>query len=167
MSNRAVEELEQWATVMGDQQINDFALLLKAGTPGVVTDLTPEEAEAVAELHERIQPEIRKCYQNAQRALLRCDVDCDSTHDVRYWEGYYSRYDLPAFAHAWLTINGKVVDLTHPNEKIDYFGVEIDWELVREYMLETETHGPLLQDFALGFKYTRAILAPDSAGAGC
>jgi len=157
--NRAFRELRQRAKVMGDRN-NHFSLLLKVGQPGVVAEFTPEEAEFVGQLHRRIQPQIRQCYANSQMALLRCDVDLDSRYAVRYWEGYYSRCDLPAFEHAWLTVNGKVVDLTHPNEKIDYFGVEIDWELVRSYMLETETHGPLLQDFELGFKYTAMILDP-------
>ena len=161
--NRALEQVRQHAEMMGPDQLNRWALLLKVGKPGVVAELTREEQRTVKALRKRIKPEIKQCYANSQRAFFRSALN--NVNDVQYCEGYYIRHDHPVIQnHAWLTINGKVVDLTQPSAEFDYFGVEIPWELVQTYMLERETHGPLLDDWETGYKYTAMILDPDGLG---
>src|SRR5215469_13445390 len=49
----------------------------------------------------------KQCYANAQRLIL-----ADTEKRLRYWEGtlHCECFSIP---HAWITIRGKVVDVTH------------------------------------------------------
>ncbi len=83
---------------------------------------------------------IKQCYRNAQRL-----IQGDSDKRLRYCEGYLNG----TIPHAWLLINGKVVDVTaeardryihrHRMENSDeddtYFGFVIDRRTVRRHLL--------------------------------
>lgn len=73
--------------------------------------LTPDEQDYVRACirRARMRPIARECFSNSQRALLDGDAECRMT----YAEGYASSVDDGlTIHHGWLTIGGKVVDLT-------------------------------------------------------
>jgi len=155
--NQALKQIQQYAKLL-EKQPNRWAMLLKLGAVGLVADLTPAEAGAVKRFRKRIHPQVGQCYANAQ------EVAYTFPHSkAKYVEGYYVPYETGiATEHAWLKLNGKVIDLTYPG-KADYFGVEIPWRLVRRYLLDGESHGPMLNDYWLGWKYTALLLDPDGS----
>lgn len=117
---------------------------------GIVEEFTPEEQALIGRVKRRIHPEKRECFANAQRALLRYD-------QFRYFEGYATPKAIPIpIRHAWLELNGKLLDLT--GDLANYYGIEIDRKVVAEYLDERKSHGPLLDDWELGFKYTQRLL---------
>lgn len=98
-----------------------------------------------------------ECFYNAQLLALE-----DHTKTLRYAEGY--GVGVIPVLHAWVTLHGKVVDLTWRvkgrkrgkyNDRIigvipddrAYYGVEFDTEVVREAILRTQVTSPLLEDY--------------------
>jgi len=116
-----------------------------------VEPLTDDERQYVEKLittfgRRMIKP--KTCYRTAQLLMLH-----DEEKRLRYWE---CGHPIP---HAWVTINGKVVDvtaeatdrqlkrmgMTPDQHDYDYSrGVEIAWELVAENMRRTREHGPVV-----------------------
>jgi hypothetical protein len=97
-----------------------------------------------------MRPRVKSCYTNAQRILME---DSRRGKRLRYWEGLMDG-EIP---HAWLTINGKVVDVTADvlrrklkrlgipecDEAGRYAGVRIDRRTVLQHILETNLYGPI------------------------
>ena len=75
--------------------------------------LTPAEVAYLDELIGRETFPIKQCYSNSQSLLLEARVDAGM--DLRYHEGVVPVVmgtDVLPIRHAWLTLNGKVVDVT-------------------------------------------------------
>jgi len=101
----------------------------------LVSPLTRREREYIERLMSQYGGSrafrIKQCWWNAQTLTL-----CDTERRLRYWEGLLDQ----AIPHAWVTINGKVVDATYepykrtlkrrgrcePVEVPHYLGVRID-----------------------------------------
>ncbi len=75
--------------------------------PGLVAPLTAVERRyierVVAACGGRRCFRVKRCYKNAQLLITH-----DDAKRLRYWEGYLD----DSIPHAWVTINGKIVDLT-------------------------------------------------------
>ena len=143
-----------------------FRYMLNKGRHFESAQLTTEEAEWVSALDWRShQP--RQCYRNAQVVALNMEVP--DGMKLYYVEGYVvPGRDFPfPVEHAWLSLNGKVIDTTLLFPDIDdrrifgeipsdweYFGVEIDvyrcnhifWHMVHISLLNDAQCGwPLLK----------------------
>lgn len=92
---------------------------------------------------------IKQCYKNAQRLMT-----FDTEKRLRYCEGYLDG----SVPHAWVTINGKVVDVTGEaldrylrrihrvsDGKRSYFGTVIDRLTLARHIAHTNTHGPVVR----------------------
>jgi hypothetical protein len=115
----------------------------------IASPLTDDEhryiEELMAALGGRRCFRVKQCYRNAQRLIIH-----DDKKRLRYWEGLYS----DGVPHAWVTINGKVVDVTQDavNRKLktlhetgdEYFGVVIDRRTVLRHALRTNEYAPVL-----------------------
>jgi hypothetical protein len=79
----------------------------KRAKVGLVAPLTDGERrymdQLIATYGGRRSFPMKQCYKNAQRLMI-----ADSERRLRYCEGYLDG----SVPHAWVTINGKVVDLT-------------------------------------------------------
>lgn len=91
--------------------MEDF--VLKRGTRFASAPLTEDELaivrRAVGLFGKRCKP--KECFANATQV-----VAYDFDHELDYTEGYALGMACIPVHHAWLTINGKVVDLTWPVE---------------------------------------------------
>jgi len=154
--NEARQFLEMMATVAGHR--HKFSKLLQLGECGQVTEFNVDERKLIHTVRKLADPEPKECYANAQKALMRYFPE----DQFSYVEGYVS---IPktglSVEHAWLKLNGKVMDLTLPTDG-DYFGIDIPREVVIAYCLEGEMHGPLLDDYQLGYKYAAKVLGMES-----
>jgi hypothetical protein len=116
------------------------------GTVGSVAALTDGERqyiERLLALNGRGSFKAKQCYQNAQILILD-----DDEHRLRYCEGWLND-DIP---HAWLTINGKVFDVTIEaanlnNKQNRYFGVVVNRRTVRQHLLRTKHYAAVLPEY--------------------
>jgi len=95
---------------------------------------------------------IKDCLRNSQGLAAYSDK-------LKYVEGYISTFGIP-INHAWLSYNGKIVDVTIRKDwkgsqtdwsnrnigevKSEYFGVEIDKKEIQRRMMETKTYDFIL-----------------------
>jgi hypothetical protein len=93
------------------------------------------------------------CWRNAQRLILR--DHCEEKR-LRYWEGLMDG----SIPHAWLTINGKVIDVTQEavrrkckrdgieatSAPPDYFGISMGRRVVLRHVLQTGEWGPIIEE---------------------
>lgn len=120
--------------------------------------LTHDESRIVdAALDSAGEPAFKACYANAQGLVV-----ADKTGTIRYHEGYaFSDAGLVA-AHAWASINGKVLDLTWEDHRgrwvlgvlppeWEYVGVEIDRDYLVERRATLRQPGSLLVDDTFEF----------------
>jgi len=112
-----------------------------------VAPLTDKELEFTEEFDVTLDCQPQQCYRNA---LLAAGTYGQS-HDIVYVEGYVipRSFETPV-AHAWVELDGKVVELTfpegpepHPNAA--YLGVEFSAEAAREKILEDGVAEPLVK----------------------
>ena len=100
----------------------------------------------------------RECYRNAQMTAMTLQVTLGDR--VKYVEGYMLANTVLPIAHAWVSIDGKVVDTTirHPDREGDrifgeiprgreYYGVEMDPRPVTEHVVWHRTHISILDDW--------------------
>lgn len=99
----------------------------------------------------------KACFKNAQRTI----VQAYPTTDLRYVEGYVSPETHIPILHAWLTINGKVIDTTlRPDpqnntkriygiipDKWEYYGVELPIQEILHVYERHRTHISIVDDF--------------------
>ncbi len=71
--------------------------------------LTDDELKWLFEIIGTQRFAVKQCYYNSQ-ILLMNTVFLDNRHELRYVEGY--AMGIIPIPHGWLTLNGKVVDLT-------------------------------------------------------
>lgn len=64
--------------------------------------------DTIDKIINRIQPEMKGCYQNAYRL---CDRIFDVRYTIKYCVGYMNYHGIP-IEHAWNSVNGKYIDIT-------------------------------------------------------
>ena len=151
--------------VGGYVSISDY--VLKNGHLFESAPLTPGEKSYVRLLGME-KCKLKACYRNAQRTFLFHP----GVHGMvlKYIEGYATIGFLPV-QHAWLSLNGKVVDLTWgPMDKrghrkgrvlgvippgFEYYGLAIERREVSDFVLAHETWGPIIDDYECGFPMLR------------
>ena len=139
---------------------------LKNGSEFESQSLTSDEKEYLKLLP--IAECLKKmCYQNAQRLLLFFPPRGDKKKmQLQYIEGYATNGILPV-QHAWLSLNGKVVDPTFgpldslfrrkhrilgefpPNFK--YFGVVVSESHIREFIFNHQIWSSIVDDFMCNY----------------
>ena len=106
----------------------------------------------------------QECYMNAQRAALATAFTEPTPAKLAYVEGYVIANTPFPIPHAWISLDGRVVDTTMRDpanqqkrifgiipEGWEYFGVEMD---PREclHILEHRAYVPLIDDFQCGWR---------------
>lgn len=112
-----------------------------------------EEAHDIAErIWNAIDAKPRLCYRTAQKAAL-VHIDNHRLRDrIKYVEGIcLPNQANQAIRHAWIEIDGAVVELTWPwhapdPEQAVYFGVEFPLEMVQERRENSDVGGSLALD---------------------
>lgn len=66
------------------------------------------DEDTIDKIVNRIQPEMKGCYQNAYRL---CDRIFDPRYIIKYCVGYMNYHGIP-IEHAWNSVNGKYIDIT-------------------------------------------------------
>ena len=142
--------------------------VLDRGCPyGSSSPLTPEELNAVLSVAGGRRWRIKECFHNAQM-LAAMDI----SGRLKYVEGYAIGHLVPVL-HAWVSVNGKVVDLTWrlesrrrgsfgdrilgviPEDRA-YYGVEFgDTDLIRKRILSTGFANPMIDDWQAGYPLLR------------
>lgn len=107
-------------------------------------ELTDDERDLVDRHVESRQPQ--SCYYNAQTAIIGVFVFEDP---IKYVEGYVVSARAPGpTPHAWLEVNGRVVDITPPERDASavYYGVAYDPQTVRDALMTREQCDPLAEE---------------------
>lgn len=93
----------------------------------------------------------RMCFMNATHAVLHHEMGV-------YTEGFAMtpRLGIPIH-HAWLTIDGKAVDLTWPHDDATYFGVEFDKSVLIKETLNNGYYGLLTGAVTINVDFMREI----------
>ena len=151
--------------INGYQSTHDY--VLQHGKQYESVALTAEELDIVC-TRNFADFKTRQCYRNAQVLLLFMSNICNKV-DIRYVEGVASA-DLIPVDHAWITLNGKVIDLTWgPMKKVahkdriylrrtsrvlgvlpegyEYLGIEFTEEQVMKYLIAHGMYSSLLDDY--------------------
>ncbi len=142
-----------------------------------LTDSELEDLELLIEYTSEMCDFLQKeCFHNAQMLIRAEDrIRSDLTHDIQYFEGYFIRDELliPVH-HGWITINGKVIDLTIQQEDIQapidgfenrtvgefsdsvgYIGIKIDkQDILDRIESSSETH-TILDDWNPKFRHIK------------
>lgn len=119
--------------------------------------LTAEETALISQIdfHSCLP---RQCYRNSQMAALT--LPPPPSHTLRYVEGFFSMNWGLGVEHAWLTLNGKLVDITLRRtngqpilgvipDAHEYIGVEMNPDLCR-HIMGHRRHISLLDDYECG-----------------
>jgi hypothetical protein len=110
---------------------------------------------------------IKQCFYNSQMVAVT-----DKTNQLKYVEGFVADPRVPIpIHHGWLTLNGKVIDLTLRRTRRgkgrlrdraigtfgdrQYVGVEFSKDYVLRYMLDTGQAGTLIDDYERGYPLQR------------
>ena len=129
-------------------------------------ELTDVEREYVKRISRGEYP-IKQCYRNSQIVALTARLSPET--DLRYVEGYVDCGVGIPLSHAWLSVNGKVVDLTirvdgqkykrvhgiMPDD-YEYYGVEMNPRECKHCM-EHGTHISLIDDWECGWPKLRKV----------
>lgn len=104
---------------------------------GKLVPLTPKERAIVQKaislaVESGNEMELHQCFRNAQAVLVADSTHAEGSGQLRYHEGYVPS-PQGAAPHAWLTINGKIADVTlelGPNwerlsRKIAYYAADV------------------------------------------
>jgi len=104
----------------------------------------------------------KQCFHNAQLLALE-------NPDLQYVEGYAQGNAIIPVHHAWLSLNGKLIDLTWRTDKPNhkgrlsnrilgaipdgwcYRGVSFDTDLIRERIIDSGETRALIGDYTRGF----------------
>lgn len=114
---------------------------LRDGSPQRVAALTEDEQDFVETVERAVDAQPKACYKNCQLAAAEWD-------ELTYVEGYTMSARVPVpIQHAWVELNGKVVELTLPVHLRDqtnaYYGKMFDSEVVRHTLYAREEGSPL------------------------
>ncbi|MFI5296704.1 MAG: hypothetical protein ACHREM_01290 [Polyangiales bacterium] len=143
------------------------------GNPFASAPLTADEQRVVdaaikeyRSIHRRFHP--RQCFWNSQALLGN-----DESETLVYVEGFAWTHALKPVLHGWLSLNGKVIDVTLPAttmketklreprqvigefEGRTYLGVPFERAYVRQRRNETGSYGVLIGDEEHGFPLLR------------
>jgi hypothetical protein len=132
-----------------------YEIVLTRGRLMEVGKLTFDEARQIAELahwsgFSSVNDfRIKECYLNAQKLITRHNL-MGGGDELQYCEGYVAWEGGPLpIDHAWVTINGKVVDLTlrakSKTTPHSYYGVAIPYDLVAKHQLWTKHYSPVIE----------------------
>jgi hypothetical protein len=142
-----------------------------------LTDSEIEDMELLVDYTSKIcNFQQKECFHNAQMLVHTEDsVSSDLSNEIKYFEGYFIRESLLIpIHHGWVTINGKVIDLTIRQDSVEspldgfedrtlgefaddvgYIGIEIDkQDVVDRIDLESETH-TILDDWNPKYRHIR------------
>lgn len=133
---------------------NLFQLHLDFGLEGNCEQLSISEARRIIAIVNASgglkRFEAQHCFGNAQRLIAK-----DMGETLKYYEGF-AVIDLvnDLTHHAWVSINGKVVDLTwrtafkktSPGARASYFGVDIPYLDVLRNIFRFHQHRPLMDN---------------------
>ena len=135
---------------------NPEDFVLQHGKHFVSEPMTQEEMTFLKTLAARTKHyKMKQCFYNAQSLA-------HISSQIKYIEGYLLSSLFP-IQHAWNSLNGKVLDFTisHANkgnpvlgeipQGWDYFGVELSTPMIMKYWRETETSGPLIDNWQQKF----------------
>lgn len=148
--------------------IEDF--VLDRGTVFGSETLTEEETTIVFDAVDSLRKRFRQkeCFYNAQ--LL---ATWDSSRSLRYAEGYASGRGFLPVHHGWVTLNGKVIDLTWRTDKPnhqgrlrdriigvvpdgwEYMGVHFDRKSIVARMMESQEAAAFIGDYRRNFPLFR------------
>jgi len=149
--------------------------------------LTDDETRWLFELIDNYRGRfpIKQCFSNSQRLLMHADTRAtlfeDKTHTLAYVEGYAISF-FPLH-HGWLTLNGKVVDVTLRLQKEEmfsrktalhrrrlrdrvigefhgsrqYYGIELTMQQIRDRVTRTGRWGTLLDEWESGWPLLRNL----------
>jgi hypothetical protein len=150
-----VELMTEFGThrqLLGIEEPSLYEVLLRHGREMTIERLTMTEARHIAKLS-RSRGGVnsfkrRECYMNAQK--LRLEEYWNGGRRVQYWEGYVAWEGGPLpIGHAWVTINGKVVDVTlravDKTKQHSYFGIAVPPKLLMDHMQITERYCPVIE----------------------
>ena len=140
---------------------SQYDFILKHGKFYEPQELKSHEALIIKKALKRIGfiPEKKKCFYNAQMLALT-----DNSGQIKYCEGY--ALSIIPLNHAWIEINGKVVDVTwekdggghilgtFPDTK-SYFGFNMSNSDIRKKQLKTGIACSFLDDYNDDFKLLR------------
>ena len=153
-----LQSLDEAITASGSHNgISLHQYVARHGKPFESTELTAEEEALISQIDFRnCQP--RQCYRNCQMAALTLPLP--PGHTLRYAEGFFAMNWNIGIEHAWLTLNGKLVDPTLRTAKgapilgtipegHQYIGIEIDRELC-QHIIPHQKHISLLDDYECG-----------------
>lgn len=149
------------------QQLKDRGLeeksvhgyVLRHGKLFTSQGLTPEEIGYIDRSGWQ-KHEPRECYHNAQSTALKMPVQ--EGMDLMYVEGFVSKGSGYAVYHAWLSLNGKLVDTTLRTEDgecrvmgiipegSEYYGVELE-TLECLHSFQHGGMGPIIDDWQCGW----------------
>jgi len=144
---------EQFRHLMNHASL--YEVMLNHGRAMSIEPLAYSEARQIAELTRRAgfsnvnAFRIKECYMNAQKLIAQHDSMKDGDK-IEYCEGYVAWDDGPIAAdHAWITINGKVVDVTlraaDKQRKNSYYGIAISLKLLLRHQLKTRYYSPVFE----------------------
>lgn len=147
--------------------LEDF--LLAQGKLYPSRPLTDREQTLVAAARYKQKFPMKQCYANSQKVVLGAAGD-----EFRYAEGYVMLESLPIpIQHAWLDLNGAVVDLTLRKQGkgselrslgttpgAAYWGATFPTSDVRKFVLSTQYYGSLIDDWKNGWPYMRIGYRP-------
>jgi hypothetical protein len=136
---------------------------LREGVPFPHEPLTKDERDSLRNFLPLAKYRTKECYMNASKASLY-------SKDLVYCEGYAVGNMIPV-AHAWVSLNGKPLDLTwpidfkkiQPPKTIDalldriehniancsYFGIAVPKKVLSSHLLETETYCPITENMTI------------------
>jgi hypothetical protein len=74
----------------------------------------------------------------------------DHDNRLEYFEGYFASAKMPIpIPHAWLSLNGKVVDLTAralwKRYESDYLGISVPRRIIHSHLSRTGFWGPVTE----------------------
>jgi hypothetical protein len=132
-----------------------YEVVLDHGRTMEVGKLTFGEARQIVELarwsgFRKVNDfQTKQCYMNAQKLINHHDA-MGGGDELQYCEGYIAWDGAPLpIGHAWVTINGKVVDVTlrakSKTTPHSYFGVAIAPRLLAKHQLRTGYYGPVIE----------------------
>ena len=134
------------------------AYVIRNGRRFESAELTDREMEYVRHIQWNRRPP-KQCYWNAQMEAMT--LPTVTGIDLKYVEGFIDPDVGFGLDHAWLSVNGKIVDITlrigdtddrvvgHIPEDWEYIGVEMDPK-VCFHIIEHQTSVPIIDDTLCG-----------------
>ena len=145
---------------------SQYDFILKHGKFYESQELKSHEQLIIKKALKRIgfQPKKKQCFYNAQMIALS-----DNSGQIKYCEGFAYSIAIP-MNHAWLDINGKVVDVTWDDngkpimgiipENKSYIGFTLDKTTIRDKQFRTGMACSFLDDYNDGYQLFRKPFVP-------